>query len=131
MLTQEQKQAIYEDYKDRSKKVGDIAQKYRIMRGEVARIAVEMGAEPRKAKTFGVSRKAGAAVRKCPKCHKVIEVKGARFCCFCGMDIRSNKERLIERIEGAMPVIAHLPANMRDDAQQLFIDIIKELKGGE
>jgi hypothetical protein len=43
MLTQEQKMAICEEYKDRRNKVEDIAQKYGIERGKVTHIAVEMG----------------------------------------------------------------------------------------
>lgn len=50
MLTQEQKAALCEDYKDRRNRVEDIAKKYGIMRASVANIAVEMGAEPRCAK---------------------------------------------------------------------------------
>jgi predicted amidophosphoribosyltransferase len=89
-----------------------------------------MGAEPRVAKRFGKRKGKSESARICPKCRKTIEVKGARFCCYCGSDIRSSKELLIERIEGAMPNIIHLPINMRDDMQRLFIDVIKELKGG-
>lgn len=128
MLTQEQKQAICEDYKDRSNKVSELAKKYGVCTATIARIAVEMEAEPRVAKLYGKRKRYSPTARICPKCHKAIEVKGARFCCFCGADIRNNKERLIERIERAMPNIMHLPINMRDDMQQLFIDTINELK---
>lgn len=131
MITQEQKNSIYEDYKDRSKTVREIAAKHGIAHINVTRIAVEMGAEPRLAKSYGKKKKAQRPTeRVCPKCRKAIDVKGARFCPFCGSDIRSNKELLIERIENALPMISHLSVNMRDDAQKLFADIIKELKGG-
>jgi tRNA(Ile2) C34 agmatinyltransferase TiaS len=132
MLTIEQKKAIYEDYKDRSKTVEEIAKKYGIGNTAVSHIAVgEMGAEPRMPKRYGMKvKRYSATARACPKCRKSIDVKGAKFCCFCGADIRTNKELLIERIENAMPDILHLPFNMRDGAQQLFVDIIKELKGG-
>lgn len=127
-ITKEAKQAICEEYKDRSKTVGEIAEKFGIGRASVARIAVEMGAEPRKAKAYGKKRN-GEAARVCPKCRKTIEIKGAKFCCFCGSDMRSNKELLIERIEHAAPVLLHLPENMRDDMVKLLNDIIGELEG--
>lgn len=131
MLTREQKQAIYEEYKDRRNKVEEIAKKYGVQRGEIAHIAVEMGAEPRHAGKYGVKHtKSGAAVRSCPKCRRVVAVEGAKFCCFCGADIRSNRELLVARIESVAPAIMHLPENMRDNMQRLFIDIIKELEGG-
>lgn len=43
MLTQEQKAAICEEYKDRKNKVAEIAERYGILRGQVAHIAVEGG----------------------------------------------------------------------------------------
>jgi len=66
-------------------------------------------------------------VRTCPKCRKTVDVKGARFCCFCGADIRSNKELLIERIHNAMSVLMLLPNSHRDEIQRLFLDIKAEL----
>ena len=128
MLTQEQRSALCEDYKNHEIKVEQIARKYRIQRGEVTRIAVEMGAESRRA-DYG-EKHARTKKRICPKCKKTVDVKGAKFCCFCGSDIRSKKEILIARIEKAFPNISFMPQNVRDEMQQLFIDIINELKEG-
>ena len=120
-LTQEQKYAICEEYKDSSNKVEAIAKRYGIYRYDVVNIAVELGAELRRPK------KRGATVRICPKCRKSIDVKGARFCYFCGADIRSNKEQLIERIHNAIGHIRFLPESMRDETQRLYLDIKAEL----
>lgn len=129
MLTLEQKKAICEEYKDHSKKVDEIAKRYNIGRTIVAHTAIEMGAEPRRAR---VSRKKqGATVRTCPKCRKTIDIKGAKFCCYCGADIRSNKELLIERLNNAMRTIRYLPESERDAIQQLFLDIKAELSKEE
>ena len=127
-LTIEQKKAICEEYKDHSINVNEIAERYGLSRGEVAHIAVELGAEPRRAKVYGGSRKKRTAtVRACPKCRKIINVKGAKFCCFCGEDIRNNKELLIERVSKAMATIKFIPESLRDETQILFMDIIEEL----
>ena len=99
-----------------------------MIRKEVTRVAVEMGAEPRR-KSYG-KRRGNNAARICPKCRKVIEVKGAKFCCFCGADIRTEKELLIERVDKAFRVIQFLPASARDEMQQLFVDITEALKKG-
>ena len=129
MLTQDQKRAIFEEYKDRRNKVEDIAYKFGIARGEVTRVAVEMGAQPR-LKTYGKKHgTTGNDKRICPKCKRGIDIKGAKFCCFCGSDMRTNKERLIERIEFAFADIQFMPQSARDNMQQLFIAIINELKG--
>lgn len=131
-LTEEQRKALCEDYKDRQKTVAEIAAKYGIAKASVTAVAVEMGAEPRCAASYGKPRKLenrNTAARVCPKCHKTIDVKGASFCCFCATDIRTSKELLIDRVKRSMPFIHHLPANMRDDMQRLLLDIIKELEG--
>ena len=128
MFTLEQKKAICEEYKDRSNNVEDIATRYGVGRGTVARIAVEMGAEPRRTKMYGREfKKQGKTGRTCPKCRKTIDVKGALYCCFCGADIRSNKELLIERINVSMRKTVFLPEDARDEMQRLFVDIKTEL----
>ena len=125
MVTKEMKMAICEEYKDRNNRVTDIAKKYNIDQTSVIRYAVAMGAEQR------LKRKPKTTARICPKCRKTIDIKGAKFCCYCGSDIRSNKEILIERVENAMTMISFLPVNMRDEAQHLFADVIKELENKE
>ena len=120
--------AIYNDYLNRQNKVGDIAAKYHIMRADVARIAVEMGAKPRCEKRFGKHNGESAKpARICPKCRKSIDVNGARFCCFCGSDIRTSKQICLEGLERIMPKIMHLPENMRDEFTQTILMTIKEL----
>lgn len=128
MITLEEKKKICEEYKDRSNKVDEIAKRYGILRADVAHIAVEMGAEPR-TKGYGQARKKkrGATVRTCPKCHKAIDIKGARFCYLCGADIRSNKELLIDRIHKAMRLLTLMPEGTRGEMQGLLLDIKSEL----
>lgn len=123
-FTQEERQAMLEAYNDRSKSVEKIAEELGVPRGTIERIAVEMGAElrrPRKNKKEGINGKT------CPKCHKKIDVKGALYCCFCGADIRSEKELLIFRINSAMRKTMLLPEGVRDEMQRLFVDIKTEL----
>lgn len=124
MLTREHKMALCEDYKNPNITVDEIAKKYGTYRTNVAHIAVEMGAEPR----HNVGQ--GGKGRVCPKCRKKIEVKGAKFCCYCGTDIRSAEELLIERVERACTVVLHLPENMRDEMQRLLLDVVATLKKG-
>lgn len=126
ILTEETKMAICEDYKDRANRVEDVAEKYGLARGEVARIAVEMGAEPRMSKRFG--QKKPSTGRTCHKCHKQIDVKGAKFCCFCGADIRTSKELAVEGLKKTLAFVLHLPINERDEAQQSILTAIKELE---
>lgn len=124
-LSQEERQAIFEAYNDRSKSVAKIAKEYGISRTSLVRCVFEMGAKPRREKACKKNKeKIG---KTCPKCHKTIDVKGALYCCFCGADIRSEKELLIERINNAMRKTMLLPEGARDEVQRLFVDIKTEL----
>ena len=125
MITQEERQKIFEEYCDRNITTTEIAERHSLRRSEIAHIAVEMGAEPRSKKAYGKHKQ---HLHVCPKCRKRIDVKGAKFCCFCGTDIRSEKDLLIERINKAFEIIPFLPEAERDELQKLFLDITAQLK---
>lgn len=121
-FTQEERQAIFEAYKDRNKTLENIAKEFEINRGAVVRIAVAMGAELRRPRKNSI-----ATGKLCPKCHKHIDIKGTLYCCFCGADIRSEKELLIDRINSVMRKTVLCPEAIRDELQRLFVDIKTEL----
>ena len=116
------KQDIYEAYIG-GMSVRDIAEMCGVTASAVSRIAKNMGAPVRRPKI-----KVGQTAKTCTVCKKVIEVSGAKFCCFCGTDIRSPREHLIERIESAMPILKYLPESVKDEVHTLFIDIRNELR---
>ena len=117
------KQDIYEAYIG-GMSVRDIGEMCGLTPSSVSRIAAKMGASGRRRRM-----KVGQTTAKiCAACKKVIEVNGAKFCCFCGTDIRSPREHLIERIESAMPILKYLPESVKDEVHTLFIDIRNELR---
>jgi hypothetical protein len=121
-FTHEERQAIFEAYNDRSRTLENIGKEFGVPRGTIERIAIQMGASKRRPR-----KNTTATVKTCPKCHKRIEVKDAKFCYFCGADIRSEKELLIGRIHSAMRKTMLCPENVRDEFQRLFMDIKAEL----
>lgn len=125
-MTEEMKRELLRDYENKSITVGEIAEKYGINKAVVARIAVEMGGQPRCAKKYG--KRHGVKSKVCPKCKKRIEVKGARFCCYCGADIRDSKDRLIEENERLLQSVCELPECLRDEFRDILLANIKELK---
>lgn len=127
MITQEVKQQILNDYNDSKNTLRDLEAFYGIPRQEITRIAVEMGATPRRPNMYGKSIKRKEGAKVCHKCKKKIDVKGARFCCYCGADIRSKQEILCERIRELMPRIQLLPENMRDDTRDVMLAAIEEI----
>jgi hypothetical protein len=128
-MTEETKRELLRDYENKNITVSEIAEKYGINRPKVAQIAVEMGAQPRREKVFG--KKRGHKGKTCPKCKKLIEVQGARFCYYCGADIRSNRDMLIEKNEELLQVVPQLPQNIRDIFRDVLLANIKELKETE
>lgn len=129
-LTHEQKQEIKQLYDDRKNKVADIAEAFRIEKGVVARIAVELGATPRRPKTYGVSRdgQSGQSQKKCPNCKRAAPIDAAKYCCFCGADIRTPSEKLIEKQQKLLQHFAFIPQAVRDESRDIILETIEYLK---
>lgn len=129
-LTPQQRKEIHDLYTDSSVKVKEIAKAYCIDPSTVCRIATSDGAEkrnPKIAEHRNTYSKAGTAVKKCGMCKKAVNVVGAKYCPYCGNDIRSTKELLTHRINVFAPKIKYLPESCRDELQNLFIDLKAEL----
>lgn len=124
-MNKERNQGIYEAYV-RGDKVVDIAKQFGVDTTQVSKIALRMGAEARRE----FKPRAKKENKSCPKCHKKIEVAGAKFCYFCGADIRSARDILIERIRNATQLISFLPDNARDEMRAVLCDAIAELQKG-
>ena len=129
-LTNEQKHEIKQLYDDHKNKVADIAKAYRIEKAEVARIAVELGASPRRQSTFGVTRgvQSGQPQKKCPNCKRAAPIDAAKYCCFCGADIRTPSEKLIEKQQKLLQHFAFIPQAVRDESRDIILETIEYLK---
>ena len=130
-LTPQQRQEILGLYNDSSVGVKSIAEAYSIDPSTVCRIAKQEGASLRKP-GIGVAREKKfkhtiPVVKTCGTCKKKVELPGAKFCPYCGTDIRSPKEMLIQRIVAFAPKVRYLPENCRDELQNLLIDVKNEL----
>ena len=87
-------------------------------------------------KRVGLSEAAVAKVVKhrpngnkiCPVCLKESN-DGARYCWWCGNDIRSDADKLLERVVSMRPMIHHLPENMKSEFDGVTRDVIKYLEG--
>lgn len=122
-MTEEQRKEIKRDYENRENSLVDLQTKYKLAKSTITQIAVAEGATPRRPKAY----KKRTIV--CPKCNNVISIKGAKYCCFCGSDIRSEKDKLIEKVESLMSFEKFLPQNARDDFHSVLLAVIKEFKG--
>lgn len=114
----ELKQQVVQDYLA-GVKVKDIQQTYNLPHGTVHSILRGAGVP---------SRRPWDQKRTCPKCGKVASEKTARFCCWCGSSILSEKDKIIETAEKLFPMCSFCPETTRDDVQQSIKDIISYIK---
>ncbi len=127
-FTLEEKKQIAAEYADRTNKVIDIRTSYGINSKTLAEIITQMGGELRLPNAHHPNKTKGN-IKVCKKCHKKIDLVGARFCPFCGEDIRDEKELLIEKAQGIFPLLVHLPSNEAETTRQTISDIIKFISG--
>ena len=120
-MNEKKKKAIYEAYVA-GEKTKDIAERFEVSVPYVCRIAKGMGAGGR------ITKSARGGKKTCPKCHRKIEVKDAKFCYYCGSDIRSAKDILIERVRKVADLISFLPAHAQDELRDVICDVIAELQ---
>ena len=127
MIEKELIPQILAEYQDRSVKVKDIERKYHIDTVSMGKILKENGIPYRRPNMAGKRNSQGGA-KRCPKCHKHIQIKGAKFCCFCGADIRSQGELLIEKQTAILSVIELIPQNSRDEVRDTVLETIAYLE---
>lgn len=121
MMTQETKAEIAEMYSDKSNKVQDIAKQYGISYSRLLAIIKEFGIPPRRKPT-------NSKIKRCPQCHSGINVTGALFCPYCGSDIRTEDEKLIDRVVWLLSIIHKVGINDQDKAKCVLSDVLKKLR---
>ena len=125
MFTQEQINEILRMYKEGTS-LTEIATLFGTTNSHISYIANSNGLRRQTAHKFS---KAGG-MKNCPKCHKEIGIKGARFCPFCATDIRSTKEIAIEKLVSIRKMVMLLPENCRAEFEEATNMAIKELQNG-
>ena len=114
-LTEEQEKQLVADYTAKNRSTKEIASEYGVSRSAVSTIVKRRGGELRRPK--------GKAV-KCCNCYRKIDVLGAKFCPYCGADIRTEKDLIKEKINKLFSLLNLLPENQRDPAQSIVKEII-------
>lgn len=132
IFTPEQIQAILADYRDRSITTNEICKKYDFGAGILTDI-VKQHNEPLRNPTASKPKPRNPQTtqnKACPKCHKKINLKGARFCPYCGSDIRNENEILAERLSELTDLFYYVPETRRDEfvtALNQAADTLKKL----
>ena len=123
-ITEEMRKQIAEDYANRENGTVYLSKKWKMTAANILKIAEAEGVEPRMKK----KRVTTNSSKTCKKCHKAIEVKGARFCPYCGTDIRSESELLIEKLEKVIGLTVLLSDNDAEEARKIIGEAITFIK---
>lgn len=132
VYTHEEEMAICEAYRDRRNTVLDIIDKFVIPdHRHLRKILDKYDVPPRK--TYAPRKKHTSLQteqRKCPKCGKVIERENARFCWYCGADVRTPKMAAIEALDrcvlGNLELVTPAVRDEMAEAVRYAIKLLKE-----
>lgn len=127
-LSKEKKKEIIDMYNDRTIKVREIIETYGINTHILSRLLKEEGVPFRLPKAVGP--RTNIVLGKCPICGKFLASKDTRFCYLCGADVRSEEDKLIEKLNDAWDIIYPYFDNYdkKENVKQIFEDVKKYIK---
>lgn len=108
---------VYEDYEN-GMTYAQLSEKYGIGKSTVGFIIKEFGAEKNK-KHEG---------KTCPRCRKKVDLKGAKYCPWCGNDIRREGEILADKLEKILEYYNSFPVTAEDEIQRTIIEAANKLR---
>ena len=125
----EEKVDILKTYQNKEIKAHDIPKMYGISQQTMQAIVLELGGELRVPKMCKPRTKNG--IKICSKCHKKVEIKGARFCPYCATDLRNQNEILAEKVERLKGLFVSIPETERDFFMQTLCEVNAVLLKGD
>lgn len=109
ILTPEERREIIDLYLNTDLTTMEIGQKFNISNRTVSYTVCAAGETLRRPKKPQETKN-----KPCPKCRRKVVVKGARFCPYCGSDIRSENEILAEQLCKLTELCFCIPETSRD-----------------
>lgn len=125
-VTPEVREQILEAY-SAGVKTSDIAKTFGVDSSYVSRIANEGGL--RRMKCYRKEENRVTDSNECRSCGKLNPAE-ARFCMFCGKDVRSERMIVIESVERLRDLLACLPAHMQKEADEVTRQVLTFLRKG-
>lgn len=127
-LTNSQREEIVKLYAE-GVPTKEIAEAYDIDRSYVSQLANRMGLRrKRKQKQESTEAETIGWGKTCPHC-KAKNPQVAKFCVFCGADVRDERQILIEKIESLRAMILMLPDSAQGEADEITRMALKYLGG--
>lgn len=113
-FTEEEKTAIINDYTS-GNGTKEILSKYHLTSHTLYALLYENHV-PR--------RRGQSTTKKCGHCGAKVELRNAKFCPFCGHNIMTESEQLIEELRDKISLLELLPSTERDDFRNVLLKAI-------
>ena len=120
---------IQSDYEHSDITREEICEKYGISCSTLSNYVKAFGFEPRQRRLVYPNKqeKNHTQTVLCTRCKKSVSVQGARFCPFCGEDIRSESMKVQDRLSSLVELTSLIPENARDTFVKTIRDAIRLL----
>ena len=121
-VNEETLRLIQSDYEHSDITREEICEKYGISLSTLSNYVKAFGFEPRQIHLMYPHKTV-----LCTRCKKSVSVPGARFCPFCGEDIRSESMKVQDRLSSLVELTSLIPENARDTFVKTIRDAIRLL----
>lgn len=120
---------IQSDYEHSDLTRKEICEKYGISSSTLTNYVKEFGFELRQRHLMYPHKpeKNHTQTVLCKRCKKSVSVPGARFCPYCGEDIRSESMKVQDRLSSLVELTSLIPENARDTFVKTIRDAIRLL----
>ena len=120
---------IQSDYEHSNITRNEICEKYGISSSTLSNYVKAFGFEPRQRHLMYPHKpeKNHTQTVLCTRCKKSVSVPGARFCPYCGEDIRSESMKVQDRLSSLVELTSLIPENARDTFVKTIRDAIRLL----
>ena len=116
---------IKTDYEHSKMTRSEICEKYGISKSTLSNYVRAFGFAPRQNRIAYVPYVKREAV--CDRCRRTVSVPGARFCPYCGEDIRTESMKVQDRLSSLLSITNTIPESYRDTYVKTIRDAIRLL----
>ena len=109
-LTEEQRNEIATLYEQGMGRI-ELSEKYGVTGPYISKISNARGVRRKKASI-------DSGEKKCPKC-RANNPQKARFCMYCGVDVRDEKQIVTEQLARLREMVVLLPESVRGEADEI------------
>ena len=129
VFTEEHTKDIIEKYQNKAIRVDDILSEYGISSSVLAKIIRENNIPFRRENLCNPRKRSTKKV--CHWCKQAVNIPGAKYCPYCGRNIQTEGEIIIDKLTGLFPYGEHIPVNSREEYRLTLNKAIEYIKQEE